>query len=208
MTNLHTLAAEIASQLDGTARLTDEGGDRLSADLAFVDLANERDGLRVVLRLGMGTERNRVRATMSYTRELRGDLDYRAMPAFHTIETAAAMSRGAAVIARQIEAKAVQPAIPMLEAWKLKRAEIDAEAQRMAATVERWRARFPRAQIELDRSDKTSATLRMSAPTTAAAADYWYMNADLRSDGGIYIRQMSALPEAAAMAMLELMGRK
>jgi hypothetical protein len=202
-----SLCREIASQLDGTIRAPGDGADDApsNADMIWIDLANERDGLRVVIRRGLGAERTRLRATMSQTMESRGgpDVDYRETPDFYKLETAAAMSRGARVIAAQIESKIVQPAIPMLEGWKAKLVEKRARAADLDAAAARWQARFPRAKITIDKRNE-SGEFRLTGGGSNPDS-YWYVNARLYTDGRIYIDRMSPLPEDAAAALFAAM---
>lgn len=199
MSDFATLAAGIASQLDGVLQTHDEGGDPIRmTDRALINLQHERAGLVVVLRVGYGAERSRVRATMSQTTESRDGADYRETPDLYRLETAAAMSRGPDVIARQIESKIVQPAIPMLEAWQIKRAELRAELARLDSAMARYRAAFPRASVDKRDPRDTEARFHMTAPHPATG----YVTGRVHSDGRFYIDRMSSVSESAAVALL------
>lgn len=201
MTDFVTLAKAIASQLDGTFR-----GDMDSGNRAYVDLQHERAGLVVSLSRGYGVEASRVRATIHVNKETQGGLDYRALPAFHSLETAAAMSRGADVIARQIESRIVQPAMPMLESVQGAAANKREQAAKLAGVVERYKELFPTAQISIDPRDDGHAGLSWS--NSGSNADYRYIRARLYSDGHIYIDRASGLPESVAIAFLSAFTAK
>ena len=195
MTDFLALCRGIASQLDGTIRPTGDGADDAprSSDMVWIDLANEREGLRIVIRHGVGSESTRLRATMAQTHESRGGADYRETPDFYKLETAAAMSRGDRVIAAQIESKIVQPAIPMLEAWKVRqaeKAELQAGVEKAAA---RYRAAFPSARITVNKG---------SADFYLSRADGGYLQGDINEHGGLYVTRVSRVPEVAAMALI------
>lgn len=201
MTDFVTLAKAIASQLDGNFR-----GDMDSNNRAYVDLQHERAGLIVSLSRGYGAEASRIRASIHFDEATRGGMDYRALPPVHTLETAAAMSRGGDVIARQIEARVVQPAMPMLESQKVKLQEKRDHAAQLAATVERYKAMFPAAKVSIDPREDSHASLSWS--NSGAMADYRYIRARLYADGHIYIDRASGLPESVAVALLEAIGAK
>jgi hypothetical protein len=191
------LCDEIASQLDGT-RVLETGtadGAPSGSDIAWINLANEREGLRVILRRGYGVEYSRVRASMGVTAEMRAGHDYRALPAFHDLTTAAALSRGARVIAAQIESKIVQPALPMLAEWKVKREAEEAHARKLAAAIETFRTRYPAARV----SDDGDFSLFSDANG--------YLRGRINSDGGLYVDRCSVGGEAA-FALLDILARK
>lgn len=203
MSDFLTLAAAIAAQLDGTIRRSgDEADDApTSLDMAWIDLANEREGLRVVIMRGHGADSSRLRATMSQTMASRDGATFSDLPDFYKLETAAAMGRGARAIAAQIETKLVQPSIPMLEAWQVKRAERRAMMARLEAAIGRWQARFPRAAISHKPGD-FEASFRLSG---GGADNYWYLSGRVYEDGGFYIDRMSRLPETVAADMVAAM---
>lgn len=195
MTDFLALCRDIASQLDGTIRPAGDGADDApsGSDIAWLDLANEREGLRVVIRKGSGSESSRLRATMGITREARGDADYRETPDFYKLETAAAMSRGGRTIAAQIESKIVQPALPMLEAWKVRQAERAAMQAGVERAAARYRAAFPSARITVGKG---------SADFYLSRADGGYLQGDINEHGGLYISRVSRVPESAAVALI------
>jgi hypothetical protein len=207
MTDFLTLATAIASQLDGTIRPSGDGADDApfsTNEIVWIDLANEREGLRVVLRRGHGAEATRLRATMSQSMASRNGADYREAPAFYEMTTAAALSRGPRVIAAQIESKIVQPAVPMLEAWKDRAALKAAAAVRLEEAAARWREAFPLAHIKIKPND-TEGTFHLTGGGTDPDA-YWYVNARF-NENGLYVDRMSRLPEAAAVALLNAMPK-
>lgn len=191
MMDLQALAIEIASQLDGVIRGTGEGSDDAPAgrDIAWIDLQHEREGLRVILRQGYGAEVTRVRASMSVTGVVRNGADHRSMPNFYELTTAAAMSRGARIIAAQIETKIVQPALPMLAQWIEKKAADAAHEAKHAAAIDLIRLRYP------------TATFR-GEEISVYSADSGYLRGRINSDGGLYIDRCS-IPNAAALAVLD-----
>lgn len=194
MTDFRALAAGIASQLDGA--LTERDGmDR--DDIASIDLANEREGLRVILRRGYGSESTRIRASMTYSSELRGDLNWSDMPKFD-LETAAAMSRGHDVIARQIEAKIVQPAIPVLDDWKAEREKIESDLAALTETVESWRKRYPKADINIAKGETHNASFYMYF------SDHGSIHARLYADGSMYFDR---LPRVSAGQAIDLITK-
>ncbi|WLJ71170.1 hypothetical protein [Sphingomonas phage Carli] len=196
MTDFLTLATAIASQLDGTIRPSGDGADDApfsTGEIVWIDLANEREGLRVVLRKGNGSESTRLRAVMSQTMASRAGASYQETPNFYQMETAAAMSRGADVIARQIESKIVQPAIPMLEAWQAKQAAAAELQTRVEAAAARYRVAFPKARVDVRKGE---ADFYLSRP------DGGFMQGDINEAGGLYIRRVSRIPESAAVALI------
>lgn len=191
MTDTRTLAAAIASQLDGTL-VTDAPHN----DCLWIDLHNEREGLRVALRRGYGAQSNRLTASTSYTAELRGNADYREMPDFHKLTTSAAITRDARTIAAQIETRCIQPALPLLDAWNAKRDALATAREQLEATVARWQARYPRARIDLPERETHNAAVHMTAATGA------HVSGRLYADGSFYIDRISRIGEDAAHSLL------
>lgn len=177
----------LAAKLNGSIVPQESGPDRM-----VLELSGERAGLRVVCRRGYGAESSRVRFSMSL-QALMGAHDFRALPAVHELETAAAFSRGVEVIARQIESKIIAPAIPMRNAWIAKLAELATEAQQFAASIARYRAALPNARIE------DSGNFHLSRPGGG------YISGQINSSGGFYVQRMSSVPEAKALAVLALL---
>lgn len=204
MTDFATLAAGIAAALSGELRTHDEGGEPIRlVDHAVVNLTGERTGLMVILRKGwVPSESSRIRATMSQTAESRDGAHYSETPDFHTLETAAAMSRSPDAIARQIESKLIAGetgALAMLEAWKVKRREHHATRDRLAASVARWQARFPKARISTGERDYEA---RFDLSTGHTVQDYAYVSGRITADGSLHIDRMSNVREADAMALV------
>ena len=201
MTDFATLAAGIAAALNGTIRTHDAGGDPIAPnDRGVIDLNGEYAGLVVVLRQGYGADCTRIRATMSQTMESRDGCDYRETPDLHTLETAAAMSRGAPAIARQIASKLLPTALEKLEAFKVKRREHHAHMARLSAAVDRWKAAFPKARVSMADRDHDA---RFELSTGHLVTDYAYVSGRINADGGLHIDRMSTSREADAMAFVE-----
>lgn len=195
MTDFLKLAAGIASQLDGVIRPSGPGADDApsGSDIAWIDLQHEREGLRVILRRLSGSESTRLRASMGLTAAGKAGADYRETPDFYKLETAAALSRGPDVIARQIESKIVQPALPMLEAWQIKLRERAAMQAGVEAAAARYQAAFPTARITVGKGE---------ADFYLARVDGGYIQGDINEHGGLYVRRVSRLPESAAVALI------
>lgn len=204
MTDFLKLAAEIASQLDGTLCASGYkiGSAPAGDDIAWIDLANERAGLRVVLRKGMFAEATRVRASMS----LQGmkeaapvAFDFREVPAVHTLETAAAMSRGARVIAAQIETKIIQPAIPMRDAFALAIEARVNDNERQAQAINAFR--HVQTKVIPGVSSRFEATGEFYIGLPGAN----YLRGHINSDGGMYIERASSIPLAKALRILAIL---
>lgn len=199
MSSLPALAPAIAALLRGTVCPSGTGKDDapIGRDIAWIDLADEREGLRVILR---HTEGTRLRASMSLTPAARGGAEVRAYPAFHELATAAAMSRGADVIARQIESKVVAPALPMLAGWLRTRADYSEARARLVEAVARYQSAFPTARISTPEAwDATEARLDLSNGSTSP--DYRYLSGHVKADGSLRVDRSSAVPELAAYAI-------
>jgi hypothetical protein len=202
------LAAAIASQLDGVLAPSGEEWDSAPSgdDIAWINLQNEREGLRVHVRRGYGAEKSRLRATIGFTGAERGRMtDYRELPSgLHQLETAAALSREARAIAAQIETKIIQPAIPLLEEWRGKKARLADEREQLESAVARYRERFPTARIDLGEKETYSANFYGAS----MGASGGYVNGRINRDGSFYIDRMSSIGESAAFALLDSLNRK
>lgn len=197
MSDLRILAAALATELKGELSPVAE---RDARDLAWIDFnEGERAGLRIVLRRGYNSEATRIRATLSLGNELRRP-NMQAPASFYALETAAAMSRSADVIARQIVRAVIEPAMPMLATWKAEIAKEIAIADALAAQVVAFRKAFPSVRVDDPRPGAYSTEIHASG----AAG---YITADLNSDGGLYVKRASFDAASAAGLLAAFIGK-
>ena len=196
MTNFATLAAGIASQLDG--EYTPSANAHDNNVLASITLRNEREGLKVILRRGHGVESNRITATMSVTDALRDHARYQRD--FYNLRTAAAMSRDARAIAAQIETKILPPAMEMLASIKDAAAREKATVEALAVEVEKLRTqKIPGLRVEDPKPGSYSAHVWVDLGESG------YITGEINSDGGLYVSRANLSAEHFA-AVLQVIG--
>lgn len=209
MTDIRTLAAAIAPLIGGTIVTTGTEIDMAPADkdIAWIGLNAPHDGLRVVLRHAgpIGAANTRVRAVMYQTHANRDGADFRETPAFHELETAAAMSRGAEVIARQIKAKIIAPAIPMLEEWNAKRAAQKESIRQHETAIAAFRKRFPGARINWRGGYYDPAEFGLSHQDGAV---FRFIDGEIHHDGTFSIKRTSRLDQSAAFDLIAALTKK